>query len=70
MIRQLVSVGPEILDHAIKILHKNRLLIDYGDVVSRNNLSNVMIKVKCDQDGLKKVLGPLLKKSIIIRNPV
>jgi len=70
MIRQLISGSPEILDLAIKMLYKKHLLIDYRPIEKINNMSSVVVNVKCDIPGLEKAIGASVKKFLIVRNPV
>lgn len=67
MIRHIFTQDAALIDVALKMLFKGKVLLDYSPVQRRNNQSHVTVKVKCDDDALRKLLIRL-KKSVVVKN--
>ena len=67
MVRQLLSMNPAQLDLAIKVLFRERVLLDYSPITKVRDASALAINVKCDDTALSRIIQNIFKKSIIIR---
>ena len=55
-----------LLDVAIKVLYRSKVLADYGPVVPTRPGFYQQIKVKCDEPTLKVMLKKNFKKEVIV----
>ncbi len=67
MIRHIFSQDPALIDIALKMLFKGRVLVDYSAIEKINNRHRISVRVKCDDDALGKLLIRL-KKSVVVKN--
>jgi len=67
MIRQLLTIDPENLNTALKILFKKKMLVDYSPITKVRSASAIAINVKCNDLMLADIINRNFKKSIIIR---
>jgi len=66
MVRKLYSLQKDLLDIAISLLHKERILTDVSEPVRERAGFVINVRVKCDDEKLQNLLTKYLKKNIMV----
>jgi hypothetical protein len=66
MFRKLTTRMPNLLDLALNVLHREKILLDYAPPVIERGLTSQIIRVKCDDQTLNNLIRSKFKKQILI----